>query len=139
MKSFRLPPKELRMSSYSQSDVDVKDSVVGFIQSALETLDDSELKTEIVQTVLDYSKEFTPWDTGAMYNTAFVEGNKIVYPAPQAQRLYYGDGYHFKTDKHPLATERWLEWTMLIKGTAIKADVEKNIAKELGGNYTDGY
>lgn len=50
---------------------------------------------------------YTPFQTGAlMYNVTITEKG-IKYKSPYAHRMYTGDGFNFRTDKHGLASARW--------------------------------
>lgn len=55
---------------------------------------------------------YVPADTLTMYDTADISADGILFAAPYSSAPYYGktkDGnqMHFKTDKHPLATDHW--------------------------------
>jgi hypothetical protein len=55
---------------------------------------------------------FVPMDTGLLAHDAIdylVEGDAgiIHHKAPYASRIYYGEGYRFSKEKHPLASAQW--------------------------------
>ena len=49
------------------------------------------------KTVIDYMLPYTPWDTGTLardpYSHTKIGTGRIVYRAPQARYLYYGEVY----------------------------------------------
>lgn len=55
---------------------------------------------------------YVPADTLSMYDTADISADGILFVMPYSSTPYFGktkDGnqMHFKTDKHPLATDHW--------------------------------
>lgn len=69
-----------------------------------------EAQAYIDRTVLEDCAPYVPFDTGALAESgAAAEGGQVVYTAPYARRLYYGDGYQFNTSAHPLACAHWFE------------------------------
>ena len=57
-------------------------------------------------------KPYVPADTSTMYDTAVVTSEGIHFIQPYSSAPYYGKTksggqMHFKTAKHPLATDHW--------------------------------
>ncbi len=55
---------------------------------------------------------YVPADTLTMYDTADVSADGILFVMPYSSAPYFGktkngNQMHFKTDKHPLATDHW--------------------------------
>ena len=94
--------------------------------------DDKEVKQEIAKMALEASKPFMPYDTGYLENNSYVDDEgRIIFDTPYAQRLYYGENFNFKTEKHPLACARWLEVGVAIDGAYIMHNTEKLIKDKL--------
>lgn len=95
------------------------------IQQGLEqfkkmTGDNTELKTFVAKTLFEVSKPYMPYDTGNLEKTTIIKDGEIKYTAPYAERLYYGDSFNFKTDKHPLACSRWLQVASVLEVEKLK-------------------
>lgn len=132
MKSM-LVRKEFDMRRFTPDQINMANIITQKVESIKNGVMSDEFKQSVVQTVFDASIEFTPMVTGNMINTAVVSPTGIQYTAPQARRLYYGDSYSFTLDYHPLATSRWLEWTMLYKSGAIYSAISNNARKYING------
>ena len=128
----------LRLSSIAaQSDINEAVSVKNFAVEACKYLESDTLKNEVASIVFDKSKEFMPYDTGYLINHVVIRNGKIIHEAPYAERLYYGDNFNFRTDKHPLATSQWINWGFIAKSSDIKQEVEECIRKEIEGEISD--
>ena len=83
-------------------------------------------KYELAQKYLDSevlrdSAPYVPFRTGNLMNsgntgTVIGSGN-VIYNAPYAKRVYYGNNMNFSKLKHPQATAQWFE-----KAKAAKRD-----------------
>jgi Minor capsid protein len=62
----------------------------------------------VAERVLFDMRPFTPFDTGYLADSGSVVDNRIVYTAPYARFLYYGN-INPLTRGHPLATTLWFE------------------------------
>ena len=52
--------------------------------------------------------KFVPMRTGILATSAdTTKPWQVSYSAPYARRLYYGDGFSFSKEKHPLARSHW--------------------------------
>ena len=51
----------------------------------------------IDKTVIDYNKEYAPWETGTLakspYGATKIGSGQVIYPGPYAHYLYYGEVY----------------------------------------------
>ena len=50
---------------------------------------------------------YVPMQTGDLMENVEITPEHLRYAAPYAARMYYGVGYRFKKDRHPLATAMW--------------------------------
>jgi len=50
---------------------------------------------------------FTPMETGQLMSNVRIEPKRVIHLVPYAKRLYYGEQFNFRTDKHPKATSKW--------------------------------
>ncbi len=97
--------------------------------------------------------DFIPFQTGMLATTTNIEGHYskkaansigllggnitdkgIHFTAPYARRMYYGDGFNFRKDKHPLATSRWAEAMLAARGEKLRDGIEK-YAKRKAARY----
>lgn len=76
---------------------------------------------------------FTPYLTGAMQGDLAGVGTGILtYPnSPQARRLYWGTGFNFTKDHHPLAGAKWFQRAKEIDGKKWILLVTNIVALEL--------
>ena len=75
-------------------------------------IDDDKTKLFFYNEFYRYMEPYVPADTLAMYDTADISSDGILFVQPYSSGPYYGktkDGnqMNFKTDKHPLATDHW--------------------------------
>lgn len=50
---------------------------------------------------------YTPFQTGNLAEDVTITAEAIKYNSPYANRMYKGDNFNFRKDKHPLASARW--------------------------------
>ncbi|MBQ9428614.1 MAG: hypothetical protein IJU41_03610 [Clostridia bacterium] len=55
---------------------------------------------------------YVPMRTGTLMSNVEITPEHLRYKAPYAARMYYGEGFNFRRDKHPLATAKWDEAAM---------------------------
>ncbi len=53
------------------------------------------------------SSKYVPWRVGMLTQNVEITPKHIRYIQPYASRMYYGIGFKFRKDKHPLATAMW--------------------------------
>ena len=75
---------------------------------------------------------YVPADTLAMYDTADISADGILFVQPYSSAPYYGktkDGnqMHFKKDKHPLATDHWDQAAWSAKKDSLTAALQDYI------------
>ncbi len=51
--------------------------------------------------------KYVPMRTGYLMEYVEITPKYLRYIAPYAARMYYGINFHFRRDKHPLATAMW--------------------------------
>lgn len=70
-----------------------------------------------------YCSPYVPMDTGYLDQTVDISAECVHYKAPYAHRVWEGNGMHFSTDKHPLATSHWEQAAMAAKGDQLADDI----------------
>lgn len=59
---------------------------------------------------------YVPYRTGALMGSGRVEQGAVVYDAPHARRVYYGNDLNFDRSVHPLACAQWFEAARAVHG-----------------------
>lgn len=82
------------------------------IMEKVEGVLDDGAKTFFYNEFYRHMEPYVPADTLTMYDTADISADGILFVQPYSSAPYFGktkDGnqMHFKTDKHPLATDHW--------------------------------
>lgn len=77
----------------------------------------------MAETCARYMDKFIPMDSGNLAQDYTTNPFKVTYEVPYAHRIYEGQGFNFRKDKHPLATARWDKamWS------AYKGDIAKEL------------
>ena len=101
------------------------------VQSRLENaINSPDTMTEIHQ---DFAKTINPWipkDTGRLADKDVrITAEGVTYYAPWAEKNYYGDDIHHRTDKHPLATAHWDKVAMQTEREAFAQRVKEIIMR----------
>ena len=91
-----------------------------------ECLDDS-TKIFANNTLFRYMYPYTPYVTGTMSEDVDIDADGIHYNSIYANRNYYGEGFKFSKEKHPLAQAKWGEIAGKIHGSAIARETENYI------------
>lgn len=72
-----------------------------------------EAQKSLIYTVLRFANPYTPKDTGNLIASgtasSLPEKGVIIYSAPYAKKLYYGDHFKFDRTKNKKAGSRWIE------------------------------
>lgn len=68
---------------------------------------DPGLWTFAANTWYKLMEPYTPFDTGLLMTEVLIEPKKIYYIMDYAIYAYNGDGKHFQTTHHALATSHW--------------------------------
>lgn len=50
---------------------------------------------------------YVPMREGFLTNNVIIRPKEIEHAVPYARRLYNGDGFRFRKDKHPKASAKW--------------------------------
>lgn len=132
-----MPKISLSLRGYSFAESGRE--IINYVEGIKKTVKDTETKRKIALMIMETAKPYVPYDTGNLEDHTYVDENgRIVYDTVYAKRLYYGDGFRFSTEKHPMACARWLEVSMGLNGSYIlynTAEIIKKQAKQTkGGN-----
>lgn len=77
--------------------------------------------------------DYVPMDTGSLARNVDVTATDSVgtvhYTSPYAVYQYYGEGFAFSKNKHPLATARWDKAMMQQKGAQFIRSVQAFVNK----------
>lgn len=76
-----------------------------------------------------YMNPYVPMDTGILSQNTTIEPFKITYEQMYATHCFYGEGFNFRKEKHPLATARWDKATESAKGNVIAKEISEYLAK----------
>ena len=81
----------------------------------------------VPETCARYFDKYVPYRAGDLSGTYTCQNYTIEYTMPYAKRQYYGDGFNFSRDKHPLATSHWDAAGMSAKGAQIAREIQSYI------------
>ncbi|MCI8332848.1 MAG: hypothetical protein HFE78_08505 [Clostridiales bacterium] len=112
------------MSKFSSVN---KVTVSAPLQKKLAGCLDNETKIFANNTFFRYLYPYTPYVTGTMSEDVDIDEEGIHYNSVYANRNYYGEGFNFSKEKHPLAQEKWGEVAGSIHGVAISREVENYV------------
>lgn len=70
---------------------------------------------------------YVPMDSGMLASNVTPSEKYLVYKSPYAARMYTGDSYNFRKDKHQKATSRWNKAMMAEKGDLFAEDITNAI------------
>ena len=93
-------------------------------EATKKVLQDEELNLAIHNAFARYCHPYVPYLNGPLSETVEVLPDHITYIQPYARYQYYGDGFNFTKDYHPLATSRWDEAMMRDRGADFCMEVE---------------
>lgn len=74
---------------------------------------------------------YVPFREGNLAHNVDITADYVLYKVPYARRMYYGKGFKFSKDKHPLATSHWDEVAMRTRKQQLIQSIENYI--ERGG------
>lgn len=77
-----------------------------------------------------YCSPYVPMDTGYLDQTVDITPDYVHYKAPYAHKMWDGDGMHFSTDNHPLATAHWEKAAMTAKGQQLADEITAYIKRK---------
>lgn len=90
---------------------------------------------KMIFNVLRFANPYTPKDTGNLIASgtasSLPEKGVIIYSAPYAKKLYYGDKFKFDRTKNRKAGSRWIE--------RMKREHMKDIEKDAQVNFKEAY
>ena len=73
--------------------------------------------------------DYVPMDTGLLAETVDISTDGVKFTVPYAARMYYGDGFNFRTDMHPLAKSHWDTAAMSARKDKLAKSIEDYIRK----------
>lgn len=73
--------------------------------------------------------KYAPYLTGTMINDVDISEDGIKFNQIYAHRNYFGTGFNFNKDQHPLATAQWGKAAFDIEGETIKKEIIKTAMK----------
>lgn len=79
----------------------------------------------LASEVYGIMEQYTPMETGMLYQNVIIEPFKVTYTQPYAKRMYYGDHFHFNTEMHANATSHWDKPAAIAHGAKVAEAVSK--------------
>lgn len=86
-------------------------------------------QAECSAKVAEFMKPFVPRESGNLMENYSIEQDEIIYNAPYARKMYYGNNLNFSKEMNPLATSHWNEAMVAAKGTELAKEIERIIKK----------
>lgn len=59
------------------------------------------------ETCARYMDKFIPMDSGMLAQNYTTKPYEVSYNSVYAHKIFFGEGFNFSKEKHPLATARW--------------------------------
>lgn len=84
--------------------------------------------TGMLASTMDIEMQRTP-EQSMMAGLESIDQN-IHFKAPYASNMYYGDGFNFTKDQHPLAQARWAQVAADLHGQELVDDLREFIRRE---------
>ena len=81
------------------------------------------------QTWYRYMFDYIPYRTGALASTYHINNNGIHFTVPYAAYQYFGDGFNFSKEMHPLAQAHWGQAALDYHGAAIADEIKEFIIR----------
>lgn len=76
------------------------------------------------------SNKYVPMQTGYLAQNVEITPKYVRYKAPYAARMYYGVGFRFRKNKHPLATAMWDKVAMQTQRDKLTRAVEAYMRRQ---------
>lgn len=94
-----------------------------------------EAQKALVNSVLREAEPYTPMDLGNLINSgtesSLPNEGLVIYSAPYAHRLYYGDKFNFDRTKNKDAGSRWVERMKREHMESIEREAKNNFRKAM--------
>ncbi len=74
--------------------------------------------------------KYVPMQTGMLAQNVEITPKYVRYVSPYASRMYYGVGFNFRKDKHPLATAMWNKVAMETQRDKLTRSVEAYMRRQ---------
>ncbi len=84
--------------------------------------------TGMLASTTDIEKQISP-EKAMLTGIENIEQN-IHFKAPYASNMYYGDGFNFTKDQHPLAQARWAQVAAELHGQELVDSLKEFIRRE---------
>jgi len=84
--------------------------------------------TGMLASTMDIEMQRTP-EQSMLAGLESIDQN-IHFKAPYASNMYYGDGFNFTKDQHPLAQARWAQVAADLHGEELVNDLREFIRRE---------
>lgn len=84
--------------------------------------------TGMLASTMDIEMQRTP-EQSMLAGLESIDQN-IHFKAPYASNMYYGDGFNFTKDQHPLAQARWAQVAADLHGQELVDDLREFIRRE---------
>ena len=68
---------------------------------------DDDVGIFMAETCARYMNKYVPMQTGMLSQNFETKPFAVTYTQPYARRMYYGDGFNFSKEQHPLARSHW--------------------------------
>ena len=90
---------------------------------------DDEAKLFLANTAYKLMNDYIPMDTGSLAQTVDLTPEYLHFKVPYAEKMYEGDQFHFRKDKHPLATAHWDKAMMDARGDKLRQTMQNYMDK----------
>ena len=92
--------------------IPIDEKFIKAVNGQYEKILDDDTKIAVNNLLAKTIDPWVPYLEGPLSQTLEITPEYIKYLVPYAHYQYYGDGFNHTLEKHPLATERWLEVAM---------------------------
>ena len=100
--------------------------VNSMLKEAIEKVTNRKVGLNFATKLAEKSADYTPYDTGNLLNSLTISPFELTYNCDYAEALYESD-IMFLTEKHPLATNHWVE----VAFTTHKDEILSYVQKEM--------
>ena len=101
------------------------------VKKATDIVTSKEVGLAFSKYLAEYSKQYTPYDTGNLLSSLRILPYQLIYDAEYASIVYNSNKLNFSKDKNNLATSHWVKVAFTTHGDDIIRKVNKTV---LGGD-----
>lgn len=109
--------------------ISVKTDLRGVAPKVRKIASNDKVGTFIASECVRLMSPYVPMDTGMLYQQVVVEPFKVTYTQPYAKKIYFGTGFNFSTEKHPLATSHWDKAMFSAKKNELATEISEYIKR----------